>query len=83
MIRTGFLSHVREGISDKADINRMSATPKTVQIFLTNGDPRSIRVAEITTRIVQVIEVPRSLLQALQTKSRCQASQSPQDSSCH
>lgn len=36
--------------------------PKTIQIFLPGGDPHGIRVAEITTRIVQVIEVPRSLL---------------------
>lgn len=36
--------------------------PKTIQIFLPAGDPRGIRIAEITTRIVQVIEVPRSLL---------------------
>ena len=41
---------------------RMSSTPKTIQIFLPSGDPRGIRIAEITTRIVQVIEVPRSLL---------------------
>jgi predicted GIY-YIG superfamily endonuclease len=41
----------------------MSTTPKTIQIFLPGGDPRGVRVAEITTRIVQVIEVPRSLLQ--------------------
>jgi predicted GIY-YIG superfamily endonuclease len=41
----------------------MSVSPKTIQIFLPGGDPRGIRVAEITTRIVQVIEVPRSLLQ--------------------
>jgi hypothetical protein len=40
----------------------MKHTPKTIQIFLPGGDPRGIRVAEITTRIVQVIEVPRSLL---------------------
>lgn len=40
----------------------MIATPKTIQIFLPGGDPRGIRIAEITTRIVQVIEVPRSLL---------------------
>jgi len=39
------------------------STPKTIQIFLPGGDPRGIRVAELTTRIVQVIEVPRSLLQ--------------------
>ena len=41
----------------------MNVTPKTIQIFLPGGDPRGIRFAEITTRIVQVIEVPRSLLQ--------------------
>jgi hypothetical protein len=38
------------------------STPKTIQIFLPGGDPRGIRIAEITTRIVQLIEVPRSLL---------------------
>jgi hypothetical protein len=36
--------------------------PKTIQIFLVSGDPHGIRSAEITTRIVQVLEVPRSLL---------------------
>ena len=36
--------------------------PQTIQIFLPAGDPRGIRVAEITTRIVRVIEVPRSQL---------------------
>ena len=41
----------------------MQTTPKTIQIFLPGGDPQGIRVAELTTRIVQVIEVPRSLLQ--------------------
>lgn len=41
----------------------MTTTPKTIQIYLPGGDPQGIRVAEITTRIVQVIEVPRSLLQ--------------------
>lgn len=40
----------------------MKSKPKTIQIFLPAGDPRSVRIAEITTRIVQVIEVPRSLL---------------------
>jgi len=40
----------------------MKATPKTIQIFLPSGDPRGLRIAEITTRIVQVIEVPRSRL---------------------
>jgi hypothetical protein len=36
--------------------------PQTIQIFLPSGDPRGIRVAEITTRIVRVIEIPRSQL---------------------
>lgn len=40
----------------------MQTTPKTIQIFLPGGDPRGIRIAEVTTRIVQVIEVPRVLL---------------------
>jgi predicted GIY-YIG superfamily endonuclease len=38
----------------------MKSTAKTIQIFLPSGDPRGLRIAEITTRIVQVIEVPRS-----------------------
>ena len=40
----------------------MSARPQTIQIFLPSGDPQGIRIGEITTRIVQVIEVPRSLI---------------------
>ena len=40
----------------------MKSAPKTIQIFLPSGDPHGIRSAEITTRIVQVFEVPRSLL---------------------
>lgn len=40
----------------------MKPTAKTIQIFLPGGDPRGIRVAEITTRIIQAIEVPRKLL---------------------
>lgn len=40
----------------------MSTRPKTIQIFLPSGDPQGIRQAEITTRIVRLIEVPRALL---------------------
>jgi hypothetical protein len=36
--------------------------PRTIQIHLPNGDPRGIRVGETNPSIVQVIEVPRSLL---------------------
>lgn len=40
----------------------MTARAKTIQIFLPSGDPQGIRQAEITTRIVRLIEVPRALL---------------------
>lgn len=40
----------------------MRVAPKTIQIFLPGGEPQGIRVAELTTRIVQVLDVPRSLL---------------------
>jgi len=42
----------------------MSDHPQTIQIFLPSGDPQGIRTAAITTRIVQVIEVPRVRLEA-------------------
>jgi hypothetical protein len=34
--------------------------PQTIQIYLPFGDPQGIRVAEITTRTVQVFDVPRN-----------------------
>ena len=40
----------------------MKPTPKTIQIFLPGGEPQGIRIAEVTTRIIKAIEVPRSLL---------------------
>jgi hypothetical protein len=40
----------------------MTARPRTIQIYLPSGDPRGLRVAELTTSIVRVIEVPRTLL---------------------
>ncbi len=42
----------------------MATHPQTIQIFLPSADPQGIRVASITTRIVQLIDVPRSLLDA-------------------
>lgn len=36
--------------------------PKTIQIFLPSGHPQGIRIAEITTRIVRVFDIPRSLV---------------------
>jgi len=36
--------------------------PRTIQIFLPSGDPAGIRVAELTTSILRLIEVPRNEL---------------------
>lgn len=35
---------------------------RTIQIFLPDGNPRGLRLAEITSRTVQVIQVPRAQL---------------------
>jgi len=40
----------------------METNPKTIQIFLPDGNARSIRIAEITSRTVQAIQIPRSKL---------------------
>jgi len=40
----------------------MKTSPKTLQIFLPEGNPAGIRVAELTTRIVQAVAVPRTRL---------------------
>ena len=41
----------------------MPPTGKTIQIFLPDGNPRSIRIAEITSRTVQAVLIPRSKLE--------------------
>ncbi|MCS0234005.1 MULTISPECIES: GIY-YIG nuclease family protein [Vibrio harveyi group] len=38
----------------------MNKRPRTIQIFLPSGDPSGIRIAEQTTSIIRLIEVPRS-----------------------
>ena len=38
--------------------------PRTLQIFLPNGDPSSLRIAVQTTSIMRLIEVPRRDLSA-------------------
>lgn len=40
----------------------MTSQPQTIQIFLPGGNPQGLRQAEITTRTVQVFDVPRSVL---------------------
>ena len=44
----------------------MQPRPRTIQIHLPKGDPRGLRVAELTTSIVRVTEVPRALLDQFQ-----------------
>ena len=39
------------------------AIGKTIQIFLPDGNPRSIKIAEITSRTVQAILIPRAKLE--------------------
>lgn len=40
----------------------MTAHSRTIQIYLPTGDPRGLRIAELTMSIVRVVEVPRKLL---------------------
>ena len=51
----------------------MAVDAKTIQIFLPAGEPRGLRIAEITTRIVQAIQIPRTKLD--QFFSRLEADQ--------
>ena len=38
----------------------MTSQGRTIQIFLPDGNPRGIRLAEITSRTVQVLQIPRA-----------------------
>ena len=40
----------------------MKAFGKTIQIYLPDGNPRSLKIAEITSRTVQAVLIPRSVL---------------------
>ncbi len=40
-------------------MNSLIPSAKTIQIYLPTGNPRGLRVAEMTTRTVRLIEVPR------------------------
>ena len=42
----------------------MNSSPKTLQIFLPEGTPKGIQIAELTTRIIQAVSVPRTELQS-------------------
>ena len=46
---------------------------RTIQIFLPTGDPSGIRIAEQTTSIIRLIEVPRSDISEFQKTPRSKA----------
>ena len=46
---------------------------KTIQIFLPDGAPRGLRIAEMTTRIVQAVQVPRSRVSQFLARSESEA----------
>lgn len=45
------------------------AHPQTIQIFLPDGNPRGIKIAEITTRTVEAILFPRNQFEAILRRS--------------
>ena len=42
--------------------------PQTIQIFLPDGSPRSVKIAEITNRMVKAILIPRNKLEYVMTR---------------
>ncbi|MEX1014596.1 MAG: GIY-YIG nuclease family protein [Candidatus Paceibacterota bacterium] len=42
--------------------------PQTIQIFLPDGSPRSVKIAEITNRVVKAILVPRNKIEYIATR---------------
>lgn len=48
------------------------AKGKTIQIFLPDGNPRGIKIAEITSRTIQTLLVPRSSLDAISKRGEIQ-----------
>ncbi len=40
----------------------MKSLGKTIQIYLPDGNPRSLKIAEVTSRTIQAILIPRSIL---------------------
>ncbi len=43
--------------------------PQTIQIFLPNGSPRGIKIAEITNRVVKAVLIPRNQLENASKRS--------------
>ncbi len=51
----------------------MAVQPKTIQIFLPDGNARSIRIAEITSRTIHAIQIPRSKVRAADVRTEPQS----------
>lgn len=43
--------------------------PQTIQIFLPDGSPRSVKIAEITNRVVKAVLVPRNKIDYISTRN--------------
>ena len=43
--------------------------PQTIQIFLPDGSPRSVKIAEITNRVVKAVLIPRNKLENIATRN--------------
>jgi len=44
------------------------SNPQTIQIFLPDGSPRSVKIAEITNRVVKAILLPRNKIEYITTR---------------
>jgi hypothetical protein len=51
----------------------MSSKPQTIQIFLPDGSPRSVKIAEITNRTVNAVLVPRTKLEYISSRNELQS----------
>ncbi len=46
----------------------LDTKPKTIQIYIPEGNPSGIRVADVTSRMIQIIQVPRSSLKSVEKR---------------
>ena len=52
----------------------MNIRPQTLQIFLPDGNPRGVRIAEITNRTVKAILFPRNQFDYILTRNEMSVS---------
>lgn len=53
--------------------NESFGVGKTIQIYLPDGNPSSVKIAEITSRTIQAIYVPRAKLEYIATRNEAKA----------